>query len=127
MGCGGEAGRALMEHRHQLLIHAFAEEPGVLTAALRVARRAVQSLGSDTSVQVIVQGGAVRGLVTDSAHLDDLLTTIAGSGVDVLACAHSMERVGVAAEALLPDVGTVPAAVTYLTQQQWAGAAYVRI
>lgn len=116
-----------MDHRHQLVIHAFAENPDVLTAALRVARHSVQGLGPDTSVQVVVQGGAVRGLITDSAHQDDLLTTIAGSGVDILACANSMERVGVAAEALLSDVGTVPAAVTYLTQQQWAGAAYVRI
>ncbi|MCE0459497.1 DsrE family protein [Curtobacterium flaccumfaciens] len=114
-----------MEHR--LVLHAFAEDPDVLTAALRVARHSFQGLGLDVSVQVVVQGGAVRGLVANSAYQDDLLTTIAGSGVDVLACSNSMERIGVGAEALLPDVGTVPAAVTYLTQQQWAGAAYVRI
>jgi len=114
-----------MEHR--LVLHAFAEDPDVLTAALRMARHSVQGLGLDVSVQVVVQGGAVRGLVANSAYQDDLLTTIAGSGVDVLACSNSMERVGVGAETLLPDVGTVPAAVTYLAQQQWAGAAYVRL
>lgn len=116
-----------MEHR--LVLHAFAEDPDVLTAALRMARHSFQGLGLDVSVQVVVQGGAVRGLVANSAYQDDLLTTIAGSGVDVLACSNSMERVGVGvgAETLLPDVGTVPAAVTYLAQQQWAGAAYVRL
>lgn len=116
-----------MEHRHVLVLHAFAEDAQVLTAALRVARHSVQGLGPDTSVQVVVQGGAVRGLTTGSEREDDLLTTIAGSGVRVLACENSMERVGIPADALLPDVGTVPAAVIYLTQQQWAGAAYVRI
>jgi intracellular sulfur oxidation DsrE/DsrF family protein len=117
----------MSEHRHELVIHAFAETPDVLTAALRVARHSVEGLGSDTTVQVVVQGGAVHGLTAGSAYQDDLLTTIAGSRVDVIACENSMERTGVDRSELLSDVGTVPAAVTYLTQRQWAGAAYVRI
>ncbi|WP_066517455.1 DsrE family protein [Curtobacterium ammoniigenes] len=110
-----------------LLIHAFAETPEVLTAALRVARHSVERLGPTAEVQVVVQGGAVRGLTVDSAFADEVSATVTEHHVRILACENSMQRVGVLAEALLDQVGTVPAAATYMAEQQWAGAAYVRI
>jgi intracellular sulfur oxidation DsrE/DsrF family protein len=120
-----EAGRRVTDN--ELVIHAFSETPEVLTAALRVARHSVDGLGTTATVRIVVQGGAVHGLAVGAAQEDDLLATISGSGVEVLACENSMSRTGMDPSTLLPQVHTVPAAVTYLTQRQWAGAAYVRI
>lgn len=116
-----------MTTRNTLVIHVFAEDAAVLTAALRVARNAVDDLSPDGIVQLVVQGGAVRGLVADGAYRDDLVATIRSAGVQVLACQNSMSREDVDADSLLEGVSTVAAAVGYLARQQWAGAAYVRL
>lgn len=113
--------------RKVLLIHAFADTPDALIAALRVARHASEDLRDEAQVQVVVQGGAVHGLTSGSPHEDDVRTTIAGSGVEVVACENSMRRIGVPLDQLLPEVGTVPAAATHLARRQWNGDAYVRV
>ena len=116
-----------MTTRNALVIHVYSEDAGVLTVALRVARNAVHDLDPDAMVQVVVQGGAVRGLIAGGAYPDDLIATIHSAGVQVLACQNSMSREGVNADLLLKGVSTVAAAVGYLARQQWAGAAYVRL
>src|SRR3546814_8546739 len=54
-----------------ILIHAFSEDPEVITAALRVARNAAQSL-PDAIVEVVVQGIAVTGLTVGGRFEDDI-------------------------------------------------------
>ncbi len=110
-----------------LLIHAYSDAPDVLTAALRVARNAVAGLGDGATVQVVVQGGAVRGLTADTALEQDLLSMMQEGSVDVIACRNSMRSAGIEPDRLLAGVGTVPAAVSHLAELQWAGAAYVRL
>ncbi len=109
------------------MIHAFSEAPDALTAALRAARHAVEALDADVTVQVVVQGGAVRGLTTGTGFVQDVTTALAGAGVEVVACANSMQRARVERGDLLRGVGTVPSAVGHIAEQQWGGAAYVRI
>lgn len=113
-----------MSNRRILVLHAFAESPTVITAALRVARNAALALPQD-QVQVVVQGTAVTGMTVEGGYDDDLAQTIA-VGVQVVACGNSMKRADVDPEQLAPGVGMVPSAVVHLAQQQWAGAAYVR-
>lgn len=113
--------------RRTLVLHTFAETPDAMPAALRVARHAAETLGPDASVQVVVQGGAVRGLTSDSAFAEDIRTTLMAPGVEMRACENSMHRTGVDRGALLSGVGTVPSAVGFIAEQQWAGAAYLRI
>ncbi|WP_394685779.1 hypothetical protein [uncultured Microbacterium sp.] len=66
--------------------------------------------------ELVVQGGAVRGLVADGDHRDVLVTAIPDSDVRVLACQNSMNREGIDAASLLDKVWTVPAAVGYLAR-----------
>lgn len=110
-----------------LLIHVFDETPASLPAALRVAGNAATDLGDDASVQIVVQGGAVRGLVRDGATADEVRDVMAVATVSVVACRNSMQRTGVEPDVLLDGVHVVPAAVSHLAQAQWSGAAYVRI
>ena len=117
----------MTDNRKAFLVHAFADTPDALIAALRAARHASEDLRGEAQVQVVVQGGAVHGLTSGSPHEDDVRTTITGSGVEVVACENRMRRIGVTLDKLLPEVGTVPAAAAHLTRRQWDGAAYVRV
>lgn len=118
------AGAALTEAR-EVLIHAFAEDPEVVAGALRVARNAAQALPED-SVQVVVQGIAVTGIAVGGGFDEDIAGTLA-RGVRIVACGNSMERAHLESSQMAPGVQVVPSAVAHLANQQWAGAAYVRV
>ncbi len=108
-----------------ILIHAFAENPDVITGTLRVARNAVQGL-PDGVVQVAVQGIAVTGLTVGGGFEDDIAEAVNG-GVHIVACGNSMDRASLAPSQLAAGIEVVPSAVVHLAEQQWAGAAYVRV
>lgn len=114
-----------MSGQRELLIHAFGSDPAVITAALRVARNASHGL-PQARIRVVVQGPAVTGLVGGSGVDDDLVDTLRGT-IDVAACGNSMEREGIEQDQLTEGVTVVPSAVVHLAEQQWAGAAYVRV
>nr|WP_274638384.1 DsrE family protein [Microbacterium bovistercoris] len=108
-----------------ILIHAFSEDPEVITAALRVARNAAQSL-PDAIVEVVVQGIAVTGLTVGGRFEDDIAQTMT-RGVRTVACGNSIERAGLDPAQLMAGIEVVPSAIVHLAEQQWAGAAYVRV
>ncbi len=108
-----------------LLIHAFGSDPGVITGALRVARNASHGL-PEARIRVVVQGPAVAGLVSGAGFDEDLADTLRGM-IDVAACGNSMERERIEQDQLTEGVTVVPSAVIHLAEQQWAGAAYVRV
>ena len=108
-----------------LLIHAFGSDPAVITGALRVARNASRGL-PEARIRVVVQGPAVEGLVSGSGFERDLVDALRGV-IDVAACGNSMEREGIEQDQLTEGVTVVPSAVIHLAEQQWAGAAYVRV
>ncbi|TCJ21768.1 hypothetical protein E0W80_15615 [Microbacterium sp. PI-1] len=114
-----------MSEQHMLLIHAFGSDPAVITGALRVARNASYGL-PEARIRVVVQGPAVAGLVSGAGFDEDLVDTLRGM-IDVAACGNSMEREGVEQDQLSEGVTAVPSAVIHLAEQQWAGAAYVRV
>jgi intracellular sulfur oxidation DsrE/DsrF family protein len=108
-----------------ILIHAFAENPDVITGALRVARNAAQGL-PDRIVEVVVQGPAVTGLTADGGFEDDLAQTLI-TGVNIVACRNSLDRAGLDPSQLAAGIAVVPSAVVHLAERQWAGAAYIRV
>lgn len=114
-----------MSGQRELLIHAFDSDPAIITAAMRVARNASQGL-PEARIRVVVQGQAVVGLVGGSGFEDELGDTLRGV-IDVAACGNSMDREGIEQDQLTVGVTVVPSAVVHLAQQQWAGAAYVRV
>ncbi|WP_247962716.1 DsrE family protein [Microbacterium aerolatum] len=114
-----------MSGQRVLLIHAFGSDPAVITGALRVARNASRGL-PEARIRVVVQGPAVAGLVSGSGFDEDLADTRRGV-IDVAACGNSMEREGIEQDQLTEGVTVVPSAVIHLAEQQWSGAAYVRV
>ncbi|CAN5457552.1 hypothetical protein BH10ACT6_BH10ACT6_07550 [soil metagenome] len=111
----------------RLIVHAYgAADSDALTTALRVARHSAEGLGKDVEIQIIVQGAAVNLLTKGTSYGGDLATTIASGSIEVIACENSMKSASVDPGELLPLIGSVPSAVTYIAQQQWDGAAYVR-
>ncbi len=109
-----------------LLVHAHGEDTTGLATAFRVARHSAEALPAGTRIQIVVQGPAVRGVVTDSAEQDDLALTLSTPEVDVVACRNSMSRVGVSETDLTAGVGSVPSAAAHLAAMQWQGWAYLR-
>jgi intracellular sulfur oxidation DsrE/DsrF family protein len=111
----------------RLIVHAYgAADPDTLTTALRVARHSAQGLGKDVEIQIVVQGSAVRLLTKDTTYGEELATTAASGPIKVIACENSMKSASVDPGEMLPLIGSVPSAVTYIAQQQWDGAAYAR-
>ncbi|MGZ8804404.1 MAG: hypothetical protein ACXWZG_03765 [Microbacterium sp.] len=115
----------MTDERH-LLIHAFSDDPAVITAALRAARNAAQAL-PDARVQVVVQGLAVAGLIAGGGFDEDLADTTSRPRVHVAACGNSLRRAELQPAGLAAEVGAVPSAVAHAAHAQWDGAAYVRI
>lgn len=111
----------------QLLIHAFGDTPAIVSAALRSARNAAAELGSEVSIQVVVQGPAVRELAGDSILSEEIGDALLDQHVVILACQNSLHSAGVDSLDLRAGVQTVPSAVAYLAERQWAGSAYVRL
>ncbi|MEH0108701.1 hypothetical protein V6N00_03090 [Tersicoccus sp. MR15.9] len=110
-----------------LLLHVFGGDPAAVAAGARVAQNARRDLGPVTAVELVVQGGAVRGLIADSEPAASLAPLDDDAGIAVLACENSMRSADVEAAALRAGVGTVPAAVGHLARRQWEGWAYVRL
>lgn len=110
-----------------LLLHVFGSDPSAVAAGARVAQNARQELGPATVIEVVVQGGAVRGLLADAEPAASLDPLDADAGITALACENSMRSADVGAARLRAGVGTVPAAVGHLARRQWDGWAYVRL
>ncbi len=53
--------------------------------------------------------------------------TLSEAMIDVAACGNSMERERIEQDQLTEGVTVLPSAVIHLAEQQWAGAAYVRV
>ncbi|OMH34304.1 DsrE family protein [Tersicoccus sp. Bi-70] len=110
-----------------LLLHVFGGDPAAVTAGVRVALNARRDLRDDAVIELVVQGGAVRGLLADSEPAASLAPLDDDAGITVLACENSMRSADLDAARLRDGVETVPAAVGHLARRQWDGWAYVRL
>lgn len=106
-----------------LLLHAAAGSD--LPAVLRSAANAAAALPAGTAVEVVVQGPLVVRL-SAGTDLSETISDLHTKSVRILACRNSLRSAGLEAEDLEAGIGTVPAAVSYLAQQQWGGWAYIR-
>lgn len=96
------------------------DEPRDIPRALSAAE--VITAEEGLPVQVIVNGVAVGGLLKESKH-----TIEPSERVEVFACQRALDAQQKSASDLLPEVGTVPAAVVALVSAQTKGAAYIRV
>lgn len=97
------------------------------------ALRNLSNLQSDETVPispelmtVVVNGDAVRFLRADEPDADRL-SELADSGVRILACTNSLERLGFSAEKLAEGVETVDSGVAEVTRLQWHGNGYLKL
>jgi intracellular sulfur oxidation DsrE/DsrF family protein len=110
-----------------LLIHAAGPlEQDALTGILCSAANARAALGSEAGIEVVVQGPGVK-LLAAGSPAAEAVTDARQLDVRIIACGNSMRSAGLEEEDLIPDVGTVPAAIAHLAQRQWVGWAYARL
>jgi intracellular sulfur oxidation DsrE/DsrF family protein len=97
------------------------------------ALRNVSNLHSDESVPIepnlitiVVNGEATRFLRADEPDADRL-SRLADSGVRILACSSSLERLGYSPDELAEGVETVDSGVAEVTRLQWHGNGYLKL
>jgi uncharacterized protein len=108
-----------------LLIHVYSDVLDVVASALRVAQNAIATLPPDATVRIVVQGGAVRALVSHSGEHEQVMAR--ESRIQVVACSNSLRGARIDPGEVSAGVTVVPAAVSHIAEQQWAGAAYMRL
>lgn len=104
----------------------FAEdEPRKLGAAIRNVNNLTSAFGAGVPVVVVAHGaGMVAALETGPVAAE--VASVLASGVDVRACANTLERKSIPESVLAPGIDTVPSGIAELVEKQWAGWAYVR-
>lgn len=111
--------------KHGLILHVQGQQHDSLAGPVQIAMNARAQL-ADVHIEIVLQGPIVAN-ATRSAMPDALLENASNNDVRVTACANSLRGRGIAASDLARGVVTVPAAVAYLAECQWAGWAYVRV
>lgn len=90
----------------------------------------VRNLLDDDSVDVngvdVVTNGAAVGHLGADGDLDGDVRALLNRGVEIAACANSLDSRGESAEDLVDGVGVVPSAMGALVSLQAEGYAYVR-
>ena len=110
-----------------VVLQAAGPDEGLVLSALQSAANLLAEIGP-TPVEVVVQSGAVGGLVADHPQASTLAERLAGlSTVRVLACRNALRAHGVPEDALSPGVGVVPAGIARVVERQRDGWAYVRV
>ncbi len=100
-------------------------DPKTHETALRNIRNTAADLGDDASVAVVAHGPGI-GLLTGATGFDDQVGEIVKSGVEVLACRNTLNRLSISVEELLPGVEVVSAGIGEIVRRQHEGWAYVR-
>ncbi len=93
--------------------------------ALRNIRNTAADLGDDASVAVVAHGPGI-GLLTGATGFEDQVGEIVKSGIEVLACRNTLNRLSIPVEDLLPGVEVVSAGIGEIVRRQHEGWAYVR-
>lgn len=112
-----------------IVIHITSGESGDWQMALRNLVNLVQEESVSTppeQIQVIVNGQAVRFLL-ESGPEAAKITQMVKAGVEIGACANSLERFGHPPESLAEGVTTIPSGVAAVTSAQQQGATYMKL
>jgi len=118
-----------MSSHRSILVHVSSDDIG----DWRMALRNLVNLVNDDSVetppelmQVVVNGPGVRFLLETGPEAAKV-TRMAEAGVDIAACANSLDRFGHAAQDLATGVGTVRSGVAEVVRVQQRGDTYLKL
>ncbi|QIK71619.1 hypothetical protein G7070_04210 [Propioniciclava coleopterorum] len=110
-----------------VVLQAAGPDEALALSALQSAANLLAEIGP-SPVEIVVQSGAVAGLVADhpqAGRLAEKLATL--PTVTVLACRNALRAHHVDEDALAPGVGVVPAGIARVVERQRDGWAYVRV
>ncbi|HZD78538.1 MAG TPA: DsrE family protein [Actinomycetota bacterium] len=108
-----------------VIVHLDEGDPAKQDAVIRNIANLVAELPVASSVELVVHGPGLDAVLADGEH-GGRVRELIDRGVAVAACANTMRRRDIPAEALLPGVRIVPAGIAEVVQRQWQGWAYVR-
>jgi uncharacterized protein len=112
---------------YRVLFHLDEPSKGRAEQVLRNIENLLAELGDENvQVELVANGGGVKALVKDPDMFDELIEKLAARGIHFVACAHSLDALGINRESLLDPVQIVPAGVAELVRKQAEGWAYIR-
>ncbi len=100
-------------------------DAGYHEQVLRNVRNTATDLGEDAEVAVVTHGPGLQ-LTTGATGWADEVAQLVDSGIEVLACRNTMQRLGIEPDKLLPGVTMVDAGIGEIVRRQQGGWAYVR-
>ncbi len=100
-------------------------DPAFHEQVLRNVRNTAADLGQDAEVAVVTHGPGLQ-LAIGATGWTDQVAELVESGVEVMACRNTMQRLGIEPEQLLPGVEMVSAGIGEIVRRQQDGWAYVR-
>ncbi|MGO1543981.1 MAG: DsrE family protein [Gulosibacter sp.] len=107
--------------------HVADDNPARILMATASARNAIAALGEDVRVDILAQGGAVRGATKQSAEADKLKAALAElPTVQVWLCSLAAQGNGITEDDLLDGVHLAATATAHAAQRQFEGWAYIR-
>lgn len=118
-----------MNSGHGIVIHITSGESSDWQMALRNLVNLVQDDSVSTppdSMQVVVNGDAVRFLLASASEAAKV-TQMAEAGVQITACANSLDRFAHAPEDLADGVTVIQSGVAEVVRLQQRGATYLKL
>lgn len=103
---------------HSILLHAV-DSPDAIDRAIGTATT-LRKAFPETRIRIIVNGDALLGAAT--ARTETL-----EEGISIGACRVGLQKRNIDEKSLAPNVEVVPSASVTLVQEQFDGAAYIRI
>jgi intracellular sulfur oxidation DsrE/DsrF family protein len=109
--------------RKAAIVHVYGADGRDVQNAIHIAARLAEH-EPEAEVTLVVQGPSVAAILSDAVTVQP--DSIPGN-LALRACAYSLSKLDPPRADLLPGFQTVPAAVVFITEKQWDGAAYLRI
>lgn len=118
-----------MASEGDIVAHITSGETGDWQTALRNLKKLARNdsvSAPPESIHVVVNGSAVRFLLAATPE-GDRIPRIAAAGVDIGACANSLERLGFGPDELAEGVRVTDSGVAEVVRLQQQGCAYLKL
>lgn len=106
-----------------VVVHAPEGSPETHRALLRNVGNLIRALPYGTKVEIVAHGPGIA-LLDKSGPLARDIASL--EGATLVACANTMNRLGIDVADLVPEVVVVPAGIAHLVLRQAQGWAYIR-
>jgi uncharacterized protein len=112
--------------QHRIVWEIDARDTSAQSALMRQLNNVLKE-SPGTKIEVVFHGGAVMGLVRDSAYFASKILDYQKRGVVFAACNNSLHRYMIDPSRVLPGVIVVPVAILELVKKQEEGWSYIKM